>query len=128
MFCRVGVRAEQERPQGDDNGTLSEAELLSIRQRAEEMAGDNPQLTEAVMQELAAVEAAARNRGGPDAVGTASEEEHESEQESVTSSFFEQDPEWFYVQLNVLLGLYNQLHDRSSWSLWCVRPPEVYKG
>lgn len=74
------------------------------------------------------MKAAARNRGGPEAVGTASGEEHGNEEQSVSSSFFEQNLEWFYVQLNVFLVLYNQLHDCSNWPLWRVKPPEVYKG
>lgn len=87
------------------------------------------------MRQLAVVDAAARSGpgvapqvGGTSTSETASGEEYESDEESVSSSFFHQDPEWCYVQLNVLLYLYDNLHVRSNWSLFCVRPPRVYKG
>lgn len=128
------VRAEQEQP-NNGSSTISEADLPAIRQQAQEMAASDPLRAEAVMQQLAIVEAAAWSGPGVapqvgeiSTVETASGEEHESDEESVSSSFFHQDPEWFYVQMDVLLGMYENLHDRSSWWMWCARPPGVYKG
>lgn len=68
------------------------------------MTASNPLMAGAVMQGLAIVEAVARRGpevapqvGGTSTVETASDVEYESDEESVSSSFFEQDPEWFYV-------------------------------
>lgn len=118
-----------------------EEDLASIRRRAEVIAAANPHLADTVMQTVATVEARRAERaarGGSMGVGgsgdgeepvVTSGEGNESEEgdESDSDSLYS-DPELFHVQVNVLLELYDRLHDRSSWNLWCVRPPGVFRG
>lgn len=118
-----------------------EEDLASIRRRAEVIAAANPHLADTVMQTVATVAAERAERaarGGSIGLGGSGEgaepvtisvegDEGEGEDEGDSGSLYS-DPEMFNVQLNVLLELYDRLHDRSSWDLWCVRPPGVFRG
>lgn len=118
-----------------------EEDLASIRRRAEVIAGANRHLADTVMQTVATVEAERAERaarGGSMGVGdpgdaeepvvSGDEEDKRGEEDESDSGSLYSDPELFHAQVNVLLELYNRLHDRSSWNLWCVRPPGVFRG
>lgn len=110
-----------------------EENLASIRRRAEVIAAANPHLADTVMQTVATVEAKRAERveqaargisigaggsgDGEDPTLTSDEADETEEEDETSSSSLYSNPDFFNVQLNVLLKLYNRLHNRSSWNL-----------